>query len=86
MGITQSKLEHREMKFYKKNYPGLNVECRGPSYPSLVYPLGTGWVSVLIDDSDVYKKFLNDFKINYHVQENMQIGICKKNCRQGMAL
>ena len=66
----QDKLERREMKFYKKHYPGVVVECRGPSYPgALVYPLGTRWVSVIIEDTPEFKEFLKDFKNKFHVQD-----------------
>jgi hypothetical protein len=82
MGLSmskQEKLEHREMKFYKKYYPGVHVECRGPSYPSLVYPLGKGWVSVIPEDTEEYKTFLKDFKTKFHVQSDVQVGVCRND-------
>lgn len=84
MGAFQSKqaklerLERREMDFYKKYYPGVCVECRGPSYAgALVYPLGTGWVSVIIEDTPEFKEFYKDFKTKFHVQDGVQIGVYK---------
>lgn len=74
----QAKLERREMDFYKKYYPSVCVECRGPSYTgALVYPLGTGWVSVIIEDTPEFKEFYRDFKTKFHVQDGVQIGVYK---------
>ncbi len=45
MGLSmskQEKLEHREMKFYKKYYPGVHVECRGPIVSFIGVSFGQG--------------------------------------------
>ena len=80
MGALQSKqakLERREMEFYKKYYPGVDVQCRAPTTYSgaLAYPLGTGWVSVIIEDTPEFKEFYKDFKTKFHVQEGVQVGV-----------
>ena len=82
MGISQSNLERREMEFYKKYYPGVDVECRAPTYSgALVYPLGTGWVSVIIEDTPEFKEFYKDIKTKFYIQDGVQIGVYKNyNC------
>jgi len=75
---SQSKLERREMEFYKKYYPGVCVECRPPSYEgALVYPLGKGWVSVIIEDTDAFKEFYKDFKTKFYAVEGIRVGVYK---------
>lgn len=83
MGLSmskQDKLERREMKFYKKYYPGVCVECRGPSYPgALVYPLGKRWVSVIPEDTEEYKTFYKDFETKFYVQGSVSVGVCRNH-------
>jgi hypothetical protein len=81
MGVNtskQAKLERREMDFYRKYYPGINVECRAPSYSgALVYPLGSGWVSIIVDDTKEFKEFYKDFKTKFYIQDGIQVGVCR---------